>query len=226
MSQQTVIRIGKRAMEGRLGGPPASWAGNCHGASLAVVDELGEEVAVVRRGYFTGRCHPLSHFGRQGGVSQHSWVELRDGSVLDPTRFAITFVDADWPVWHGAGGVVTAEYDIGGCRSQAPSGDAPSVLGSDGDPIELECESAEHFATMLALPAEYFGEGWMQISLEQIAWLAHLPIRAGSEDTGTISHFFAPELYEAIINAGHGALIPIDRRDWMLPEHSDGRACF
>jgi hypothetical protein len=220
---QKASRLGKRKMEGRLGGPPETWAGNCHGASMAVVDELGEDVAVVRRGYFTGHCHPFSYFGRKGGVGQHSWVELRDGSVLDPTRFAITVEDPEWPVWHGPAG----EYDIGGCRSQAPAGDPPSVFDSEHEPIELVCGSAEHLAVhLLGLPSEYYGEDWMQVSPEQVAWLAHLPIREGREDPGTISPFFAPELYEAIINAEQGALIPIDRRDWMLPEHSDGRAAF
>lgn len=34
------------------------------------------------------------------------------------------------------------------------------------------------------------------------------------------------EVYQAIIDAGYGALIPIDRRDWILPETSEGRSAF
>lgn len=208
----------KRDMEGRMGGPPEQWAGQCHQAASAVVDAVGAEHAVVRRGYFTGTIAPGAYF--DGRVSQHSWVELRDGRVCDPTRFAFTREDA-WPLWVGP----ADDYDIGGCRLQAPSGRPPGIYGSERDPIDLETGCAEHIAQLLGQPDECYSDDWISVSHEQLSWLAHLPIREG-EGQGVLNRFFAAEVYEAIIDAGQGALIPIDRRDWMLPEHSAGRASF
>ena len=51
---------------------PVEWAGQCHGASMALVSLLGSESATVRRGYFIGTVAPGAYF--DGRPSQHSWV--------------------------------------------------------------------------------------------------------------------------------------------------------
>jgi hypothetical protein len=226
-TDELIARVARDEMEGRMGDAPLQWAGQCHGAAMVVVGAIGEEQAVVRRGYFTGKVDPRSYFA--GVPSQHSWVELRNGEIVDPTRFAFT-CDPAWPLWHAPVELARDEYDIGGCRMQARSGFPPSAEDTQKELVELEFPENEaapaHYAQMLQQPLDLHGDDWLQCSVEQIAWLAHLPIREGREEPGMISPFFAPELFEAIIRADLGALIPIDRRDWMLPEHSDGRASF
>lgn len=206
------------------GGAPAEWAGCCHQVSSAVADLIGEEHAVVRRGYFLGPVAPDSYFGRLGGVSQHSWVELRDGRVLDPTRFAIVG-GKPWPLWVGP----DDEYDIGGCKRAAPAGRAPHLCESAGEPIELKIESAGYVADLLGASSFDFseeeGDSYVMVSREQAAWLANLPVK-DREGAGVLSRMFAAEVYEALMDCGMSALIPIDRRDWILPERSDGRSAF
>ena len=80
--------------------------------------------------------------------------------------------------------------------------------------------------SLFGLSSEWYGEDWVTLTLEQIGWLANLPIRTRREEQGTLSSFFVAEVYQAIIDAGYGALIPIDRRDWILPETSEGRSAF
>lgn len=223
---ETQIELRREQMEERLGAPPAEWAGRCHEAACAVVELLGADTATVRRGYFTGERHPDAHFYKT--PCQHSWVELRDHSIVDPTRFAFT-CDPEWPLWHGAGKLVHDEYDIGGCRSEGRAGYPPAP---DGELIELTLSSVERVAELLQQPSDLV---WLEEDIEhstilvskgQLFYLAHLPIIDGAEEMGTLSPFFAPEIFAAIMDAGEGALIPIDRRDWMLPERSEGRSSF
>lgn len=199
--------------------PPEEWAGSCHGASMAVVDVMGKENAVVRRGYYIGDIAKGAYF--DGRPSQHSWVELRDGTIVDPTRFAFVGGDA-WPLWTGT----DEDYDIGGCKRAPAADNPPSSFGSERDPVELELGSVEYIVDLFGLSSEWYGEDWVTLTLEQIGWLANLPIRTRREEQGTLSSFFAPEVYQAIIDAGYGALIPIDRRDWILLETSEGRSAF
>lgn len=199
--------------------PPEEWAGSCHGASMAVAEAMGEEHAAVRRGYFIGEIASGAYF--DGRPSQHSWVELRDGTVVDPTRFAFVGGPA-WPLWTGP----SDDYDIGGCKRAPAKGSPPSSYDSEKDPVDLEFEDTSYLVDLLGLPSEYYGEDWVTLTVEQLGWLANLPIRTGREEQGTLNSFFVAEIYEAIIDAGYGALIPIDRKDWILPNKSDGRVRF
>jgi hypothetical protein len=69
-----------------MGSEPEEWAGSCHAISTVIAKLIGPESATVRRGYFTGETVPGAYF--HNAFCQHSWVELRDGRVCDPTRFA------------------------------------------------------------------------------------------------------------------------------------------
>lgn len=202
------------ALVKRMGGPPAQWAGRCHEAAFALVaelEEIGVEGAVLRRGYFIGRTKPGALFHER--PVQHSWVELADGQVCDPTRFAFT-LDEVWPLWVGP----ADEYDVGGMRSQGSSGPPPDC---DDVEIELKVSSVDYFVGLLGLPEEFYGEGddgedgWLLVSHAQAHWLAHLPVTDG-EGAGVLSRFFAPELFEAMDAAKLKVLIPIDRWDYVM----------
>lgn len=205
------------ALVKRMGASPAQWAGRCHEAAFALVaelEEMGVEGAVLRRGYFIGRTKPGALFHDR--PVQHSWVELADGQVCDPTRFAFT-LDEVWPLWVGP----ADEYDVGGMRSQGASPPPPppdSFADSDAE-IELKVSSVEYFAGLLGLLPEWFGDdgedGWLLITRSQAHWLAHLPVVEG-EGAGVLSRFFAPELFEALDDAKLKVLIPIDRWDYVM----------
>ena len=197
------------------------WAGQCHAAATAVQDAMGAEHASVRRGYYIGEIASESYFAGLMWHEQHSWVELRDGTIVDPTRFAFT-AGPVWPLWTGS----DEDYDVGGCKRTPPAGNPPGPYDSEKDPVELELGSVEYLVDLLGLPSEYYGDDWVTLTVEQLGWLANLPIRERREEQGTLSSFFAAEVYEAIIESGYGALIPIDRRDWILPDSSEGRVKF
>lgn len=192
-----------------VGTPAEEWKNRCHEISMKLAPHI--DGSKVRRGLFYG---PIT-----ASVGQHSWIELPDGTVLDPTCHA--FTDRP-PMWHGP----ADEYDVGGCRyQQAPS--PPRFYETEHDEIELNLGSVYYVADLLRQDTDLWGEGdengwsegdnWIIVSVEQLFWLAHLPIR-DKEENGVLARWFAAEVYEAIIDAGHGAAIPIDRRKWILDE--------
>lgn len=189
------------------------WDGACHGVSLALAPRLG---GVVRRGLFLGETKPGAVFHQR--PCQHSWIELSDGSVCDPTRHAFD-LSPRWPLWVGP----ADEYDIGACRSTGPAGHAPDFLESEHDPVLLECPEAEYIAQLVgAWQDNYGGEDedlWVLLSIEQVFWLANLPVK-DEERPGVLSRFFAGGVYEALVAAGQRAAIPVDRRHWILGEDS------
>jgi hypothetical protein len=211
----------QRALVERMGGPPAKWVARCHEASVAVVaelEEMGVKGAVVRRGWFIGRVVPGAYF--HGRPCQHSWVELPDGQVCDPTRFAFT-LDPVWPLWVGPGD----EYDIAGMRSQGSGGSAPSSDDDDDGPtIELSVSSVDYFGDLLNVSPEFraepdddgdFSDGWLMVTRAQAHYLAHLPV-ADREAPGVLSRFFAREAFEALEQAKLKVLIPMDRWDFVM----------
>lgn len=213
-------------MTEEMGAPPEKWAGMCHAASMAVVDVMGPEKATVRRGYFNGPIAQDAHFF--GRVCQHSWVELCDGRLVDPTRFAFTGGKA-WPMWVG----FSDEYDIGGCARQPQSPMAPNGWG-----VEMIFLAVSHTAIkstgldfsmeekqfILADPQGGQAQG-VVLTREQLYWLSHLPIREHLSP-GQLSKEYAPRIFHAIVDAEESAMIPIDRLDWMCPELSNGRSSF
>lgn len=206
MADPNRIELTMEQAEEIVGRPRGDWAGACHGVSAALAPHVGGK---VRRGYFTGEIAPGAYFA--GRPSQHSWIELPDGQVLDPTRFA--FVGGDPELWVGP----ADDYDIGGCRSQGASGPAPHIMDTEKELIELNLGCTDYLANCLGAEPMDYGEDHIMVSIEQLHWLAHLAI-TDSEAPGFLSRSFAAEVYEGIINAGYKALIPIDRLAWILPE--------
>lgn len=196
----------------RIGMPLDRWAGNCHAVSAQLVHAEVVE-GVVRRGYFIGVTQPGAHF--HGRVCQHSWIEMPDGRVCDPTRFA--FVGGPPELWVGS----DDEYDIGACKSTPPSGPPPDSFdttnwkGDEIEYVELKVSSVDYVADLLRTPPEMRYDDAVEATFKQCAWLANLPVK-DEEGAGVLSRFFAAEVYEALIEADRGVLIPTDRRDWIL----------
>lgn len=202
----------REALVARMGCPPEEWAGNCHAASVSVAETI--DGAVVRRGVFLGEATPGAYF--YGRPCQHSWVELPDGQVCDPTRFAFVGGPA-WPLWVGP----SDEYDIAGCRSAAPAGwppdpcDTTTWHGEERDYIELKLGCGDYVGGLLGTPPDMIYEDAVEVTLKQAYYLGNLPIKE-NELPGVLSRFFAAEVYEALVEAGFRETIPIDRRDWIL----------
>lgn len=72
-----------------IGIPLEQWPGNCHGIAEAVLRRVPVEGMRLVRGFFNGFISRNSVY-KGGGVQQHSWLELADGRILDPTRWAMT----------------------------------------------------------------------------------------------------------------------------------------
>lgn len=218
----------KRDVVARMGDQPEKWAGMCHQASLAVVEEMAKlgQSAVVRRGWFQGQTVPGAYF--HGRPCQHSWVELPDGRVLDPTRFAFVGGPA-WPLWIGP----DDEYDVCGCRQQAPSSPPPHASESksplvelrfaeDGDDAARGIVQAVAWQTGIGGYCARITKQVIEVSVQQVFWLGNLPIKDTAE-LGTLPRELAEEVYTAIVRADLGSAIPIDRRDWIL---GDGGALY
>jgi hypothetical protein len=67
--------------------PLKDWPLNCHRIACAVRDLVPVEGMRVVRGHYDGPIANSSAY--RGGLQQHSWLELADGRVLDPTRWAM-----------------------------------------------------------------------------------------------------------------------------------------
>jgi hypothetical protein len=210
--------------EALVGMPLRAWDGHCHAVSAALAARVG---GVVRRGIFTGETTWGAMFHER--PCQHSWIELPDERVCDPTRPAFTCC-ARWPLWIGPAG----EYDVCGCRSQSPadpppdSWDLTNWKGEEVDMFDLRLGSYDYVGDLCGVDPEFVHEeepSGVELTFRQCAWLAGLPIR-DAEGPGVLSRFFAAEVYEELIRVGLDALIPIDRRDWILGDGGElyGRA--
>lgn len=190
--------------EAAVGWPIDAWDGRCHAVSSSLAPLLG---GVVHRGYFTGKTVEGAFF--HGQFAQHSWIALPDGRVCDPTRHAFT-LDDRWPLWVGT----DDEYDVGGCRSQPPLGRPPETSGPLCD-VTVSSTTLQATGLAYVLPPDRISDTVASLTRAEISWLAHLPVRDGY-GLGVLPRKHAAEVYQAVIDAGHGELIPIDRRHWIL----------
>jgi hypothetical protein len=68
--------------------PLADWPGNCHGVAEAVLKRAPVSGMRLVRGHYHGDISRKSIY-REAPFGQHSWLELEDGRILDPTRWAM-----------------------------------------------------------------------------------------------------------------------------------------
>jgi len=72
--------------------PIADWPGNCHAVASAVLERAPVAGMRLVRGHFHGFVSRRSVYS--GSPCQHSWLELEDGRILDPTRWAMERPDS------------------------------------------------------------------------------------------------------------------------------------
>lgn len=78
-------------LEEETGMKARQWAGNCYGIACAAADMIGGAEAVY--GHWLGPVSDKSRFAGRPIFVQHGWVLLRDGRVLDPTRWEFEGVE-------------------------------------------------------------------------------------------------------------------------------------
>lgn len=211
--------------------PLKRWAGNCHGISTLLVDK-GIVPGVVRRGYWLGDCAPNAYF--RSNFAQHSWIELPNGGVCDPTGFAFQLAnsgtpefvtpDPTEPLLTYIGIMGDTLYDIGGCRmfskATPPPPSPSSVYETESEPIMLTGGAYQYIADLLGADPTFVYDSEptaLEVSHEQAMWLANLPV-LDKEGPYNLARWMAAEVYEMLVNAGERAMIPIDRLDWIAPD--------
>lgn len=83
----TAFPMDPEALSREIEIPLQDWPGNCHGIVEAVLRRAPVPGMRLVRGHFGGYISRASVYG--GGPQQHSWLELEDGRILDPTRWAM-----------------------------------------------------------------------------------------------------------------------------------------
>lgn len=192
--------------ERRTGWKVENWAGNCYAVACQFV-KVGLVRGTAVYGHWLGPVAPKSYFGKLGRNTpfvQHGWVLCEDGTILDPTRWGF---DGKEPYIHV--GLPSKEYDEGGNGlRQALKRPVP-----DFDPDAKKVEMTKHVLPGPAwsfieklLEIDYTNEGQEPgfITVEQLFWLANLPV----QDLGP----HAPALYAAFEKVGYEAAVPYDNR--------------
>jgi hypothetical protein len=178
--------------------PLKEWPLNCHGVACAVRDLTPVEGMRVARGHFTGAVARNSAYRR--GVLQHSWLELEDGRILDPTRWAMECPDRPY-IYLG----VCDHYDDGG---RALTACMPPVLSSKPTPDLTQKIGSLCADDQLSL-AKALGQ-----SAQTVEQLFGLVWREARADPSQIPD---PSVaYMLMERAGLKALIPIDSWDRVM----------
>lgn len=187
--------------------PIDQWDGKCHVVSSRLAPALG---GVVHRGFYLGPKAEGAYF--HGSFSQHSWVAMPDGTVVDPTRHAFD-LSPRWPLWTGP----ADDYDVGGCRSQPPSGRPPEG-GARDQLVEIARDDLAITGITFVLPPEAdLGNGRWALTNSEVFWLAGLPVKdQASLGVLPLEGGHAKRVYEALIASGRAEAIAIDRRAWVL----------
>lgn len=187
-----------RAIE-RVAGPSYLWSGRCHEIATAAV---GNHIisGKVRFGHWTGPVSMWSIFsGRL--IVQHGWIELDDGGIIDPTRFV--FEDEEPYIYIGE----NDHYDAGGnlwiLSHEKPPPKKSTVIGEKMFVLDLPIDVA-----MWLTDRNHDDDAY---SMSECFWLANLSLTTLGEH--------AKKVYDALINADLGALIPIDNREIIIEKN-------
>jgi len=185
--------------------PVANWPGNCHGVAEAILRRLPVAGMRLVRGHFDGHVSRESIY--RGGPQQHSWLELEDGRILDPTRWAMT--NPRRPrIYLGA----NDHYDEGGLmmRAQSRPGISMSLF------LSGQSMTGPQEAILKALGEM---ETWKIDALFEAGGLSVPAGVPGLRDADRlhgrifdpVEHFREPEaFFGGLREAGLGAMVPVD----------------
>lgn len=191
------MNIDVNTIEQAINWTAEEWAGQCYAVSCAIV-ESGIVEGKVRYGHYLGKVHPDSMFSRQSkaGFVQHGWIELEDGSVVDPTRWV--FECREPYIYHGP----SDDYDVGGSsfREKMREQQGPPIFSPTDQTVDLKGVS-DRVLRIIRLLCKDSRQSTV-FSTKQLFWLANAtPIILGG---------VAQELYVELDIRGYGSFIPID----------------
>lgn len=182
-----------------------SWPGACYAVAVALhrhlqVSGAAPEARAVY-GHWRGFIAPSSMFANVAhvGFARHGWIDLGDGTVLDPTRWV--FEDVQPYIFEGP----SDAYDEGGNDVRArmlrpfPAATGPTAR------LLLSADAAAHLGNLTGLAVHPGGDRvGLDVDVHQCHWVATVPLAMLAEHAGAI--------YSALIAAGNGAFIPVDNR--------------
>lgn len=217
-------------VEKAIGVPATRWEGNCYSIATKIV-EAGLVGGAAVYGHYTG---PISRHGYwkdrvNNSIVRHGWILLKDGRILDPTRWSfeakdpyLALIEPGLGVVCGCGHVV--EEHGHGFFSPCEACSCPDFQ-AEPDPYDDYDEGGNRFYESNLKPCPAFDGSQrvvslklkggaahlvkslmphkeLKISLGQAFWLANLPV-------GKL-HPHAVTVYEAFKEAGYNSLVPID----------------
>jgi hypothetical protein len=142
-----------------IGIPQSHWSGNCHTVALKIMARFPVKGMRYARGHWRGVTGgPFK--GRP--FTGHTWLQLSDGRIVDPTRFVFENVAPYIYI-----GPKDSSYDEGGIRTKART--LPAI--SEGDLAITESESS-------SLRAQGLLTSNNTLSLQGAQWLGHTPLNA------------------------------------------------
>lgn len=183
------------------------WAGNCHLISCLIIEKkliFGEAVY----GHWVGPITETSIFAKYRHLPfvRHGWIILKNGEILDPTRWV--FEDVKPYIYKGKNDF----YDRGGNIWRENNLRPPPSFKDKNFPIN------KYFSTnkLPKLSVEFLAEILCDssfvkrktASLSQLFWIANLPPSMLGEYIQTI--------YKWLVQIGQGVLIPMDNREAIL----------
>jgi len=194
-----------------IGIPIKDWAGSCFAIACACVDKKMVS-GKPRYGHYRGYIHKDSIFSGHinMGWCQHGWVELPDGRIFDPTRWAFECAEPYIYVGDNKG-----QYDVGGNITRAKYRTPPPKF--DSTKKTLDIKPPEKLTLLIRAMLDEDSEVVVKdildrkrtiytFTVEQLAWLAC----ANPNDLGDL----AKEFYGVLKSKELDAFIPID--NWRL----------
>lgn len=188
-----------------------TWSGRCYEVAFKLLELSHVEGSYIEGrfpegtrcvyGHFKGERTPEGAFPyRSTPFVQHGWLKLPGGKVWDPTRWAFTTKEP--MAWIGP----DSAYDEGGNDYRmATLGDPPPFTAGDH---ELELKGLAD-TTIAWLKSLFGNEPPTVLSNHQVFYLGNLPPDRIMEPRS---------VYEALAEAGRGAVVPIDNERMVLAE--------
>jgi hypothetical protein len=185
------------------------WKGACSKVADALQDEMEPGEVAMIRGHWIGPVADGSLFARKP-VSGHTWLQMKDGTIVDPTRWV--FENVEPYIFVGSD---DENYDEGGqrlreavrvMRGSAPRWDKAHVQYTFEGPTKVWVWIESQFEDTSP------DKAWT-LSRWQVAWIANTSPREFWP--------FAPIIYHWLEKVGMKTYVPIDLWRMVEREHPE-----
>jgi len=191
-------------IEKAFGMPAKKWAGKCYAVACAASKLITKSRPIY--GHYLGKVCPTSMFAKAAlaGFVQHGWVLLKDGRVLDPTRWA--FEGEEPYIYVGS----AKDYDEGGNAHRTAMLGRPPEFDPDEKSVKIGTAMlasepwcfVERVLRLDRIMEEDYEPG--TVTIEQLHWLAN-------QDPHTMEGH-AKDIYGMLKKLNLVGFIPIDNR--------------